>query len=133
MSQENVEVVRRIYEDGLMDRQPEQLLALAAPEVEFVNPPEAVDPGVRRGITEVARAFQNISDSFDSIRHELHELFDAEDTVVAWVSFCTRSGGSETEIVQQEAHTWTLRGGRVVRFEWGRDLKAALEAARLSE
>jgi ketosteroid isomerase-like protein len=133
MSQDNVEVVRRIYEDGLFDRQPEQLLALAAPEVEFVNPPEAVDAGVRRGITEVARAFQNISDSFDSTRHELHELFSAGDTVIAWVSFCTRSGGSETEIVQQEAHTWTLRGGRVVRFEWGRDLKAALEAAGLSE
>ena len=133
MSEENVEIVRRIYEDGLMDRQPEQLLALATPDVEFVNPPEAVDPGVRRGIAEVARAFQNISDSFASIRHELHELFDAGDSVVAWVSFCTRIGGSEIEVVQKEAHTWTMRGGRVVRFEWGRDVKAALEAAGLSE
>jgi ketosteroid isomerase-like protein len=133
MSQENVEVVRGIYENGLLDRHPEQLLALVAPEMAYVNPPEAVDPGVRRGMTEVARAFQNFSDSFDSTRHELHELFGAGDTVVAWVSFCTRSGGSETEIVQQEAHTWTLRGGKVVRFEWGRDLKEALEAAGLSE
>jgi len=133
MSQENVELVRRIYQDGLFDDQPDQVLALAAPDVEYVNPPEAVDPGVRRGTAEVARAFQNISESFDSFRHELHELFDAGDSVVAWVSFCTRSGGSETQVVQKEAHTWTLRGGRVVRFEWGRDLKAALEAAGLGE
>lgn len=130
MSQENVEIVRRIYQDGLFDHRPEQVLALAAPDIEYVNPPEAVDPGVRRGTAEVARAFQNLSESFDAYRHELHELFDAGDSVVAWVSFCTRSGGSETEVVQEEAHTWTLRGGRVVRFEWGRDLKAALEAAR---
>jgi ketosteroid isomerase-like protein len=133
MSQENVELVRRIYQDGLFDHRPDQVLAFAAPDVEYVNPPEAVDPGVRRGTAEVARAFQNISESFDSFRHELHELFDAGDSVVAWVSFCTRSGGSETQVVQKEAHTWTLRRGRVVRFEWGRDLKAALEAAGLKE
>jgi hypothetical protein len=30
-------------------------------------------------------------------------------------------------------HTWTLRDGRITRFEWGRDLKKALEAAGLSE
>jgi hypothetical protein len=72
-------------------------------------------------------------ESFDSYRHELHELFEAGDSVVAWVTFCTRSGGSDSEIVQQEAHTWTLRRGRIVRFEWGRNLTAALEAAGLRE
>src|SRR3954454_23571436 len=124
MSQENLEIVRSIYLDGLFDAEPERFLALAAPDVEYVNPPEAVDPGVRRGTDEFARALRNLSNSFDSHRHELHELFDAGDSVVAWVSFRTRSGGSDSEIVQQEAHTWTLSGGRVVRFEWGRDLKA---------
>jgi hypothetical protein len=38
----NVEVVRRIYEDGLFHLDHERLLALTAPEVEYVNPPEAV-------------------------------------------------------------------------------------------
>jgi ketosteroid isomerase-like protein len=98
-----------------------------------VNPPEAVDPGIRRGTAEVAGAFRNLSESFDSFRHELHELFDAGDSVVASVSFCTRSGGSETEVTQQEAHTWTFRAGKVARFEWGRDLDRALESAGLRE
>ena len=133
MSQENLEIVRRIYEDGLIDQKPDRVVALAAPDVEYVNPPEAVDPGVRRGTAEVAAAFQTLSESFDSYRHELHELFDGGDSVVAWVSFCTRSGGSESEIVQMEAHTWTLRGGKIIRFAWGRDLKAALKCAGLSE
>jgi hypothetical protein len=47
----NVEVVRRIYEDGLFDLDHERLLALTAPEVEA--------------------------------RHELRELYDAGDAVVA--------------------------------------------------
>jgi ketosteroid isomerase-like protein len=133
MSQENMEIVRRIYQDGLLAHGRDEILALATPDVEYVNPPEAVDPGIRRGTAEVARAFRNLSESFDFFRHELHELFDAEDSVVASVSFCTRSGGSETEVTQQEAHTWTFQAGRIARFEWGRNLDRALEAAGLSE
>jgi len=133
MSRENVEVIRRIYAENLLDRQPERLLALTAPEVEYVNPPEAVDPGVRRGATQFARALRNLAESFDSSRNELRRVFDAGDRVVASVSFSTRSRGSSSEVVQEEAHTWTLRDGKVVRFEWGRDLDAALEAVGLRE
>jgi ketosteroid isomerase-like protein len=133
MSEENVEIVRRIYEEGLLDREPERILDLASPDVEYVNPREAIDPGIRRGRDETARALRNLSQSFDSYRHELRELFDCGDAVVADVTFCARSRGSDTEIVQEEAHTWTLREGMIVRHEWGRDLNAALEAAGLRE
>ena len=134
MSRENAEVVRRIYEGGLIDGDPARFLdAFAVSEIEYVNPREAVEPGTRRGRIEVAQALRNTAEPFDSSRHELHELFDGGDTVVAAVSFRTRSRGSETEIVQEEAHTWTLRDGRITRFEWGRDLATALKAAGLSE
>jgi ketosteroid isomerase-like protein len=133
MSQESVEVVRRIYENRLIDANPAQILALIGPEFEYVNPPEAVEPGVRRGLAAAGRALQNASQGWDSSRYELHEIFDGGDTVVASVSFFARSRGSETEVVQEEAHTWTFRNHRIVRFEWGRDLDAALEAAGLRE
>jgi hypothetical protein len=42
MWQENVELVRRVYESGLFDRDPEELLRLATPGIEYVNPPYAV-------------------------------------------------------------------------------------------
>ena len=130
-SESNVEVVRRIYEGGLFDREPEQLLGLTSPEIEYVNPPEAVDPGTRHGREGVAQALRNISESFDSHRHELRELYDGGETVVALVDFRARSRGSESEVVQEEAHTWTFRDGIVVRYEWGRNLEAALEAVGL--
>jgi ketosteroid isomerase-like protein len=134
MSPENLELVRRIYEEELIDRDPVRFVnEFAVSGIEYVNPPEAIDAGTRRGRAEVAQALRNASEHFDSSRHELHELFDGGDTVVAAVSFRTRGRGSETEIVQEEAHTWTLRDGRVERFEWGRDLARALEAAGLSE
>jgi uncharacterized protein len=133
MSQENVELVRRIYEEEMFGQDPGRLLDLATPDIEYVNPPEAIEPGVRRGRSEVAQAVKNAHEFFDSPRYEIKELFDYGDTVVAHLSFYARSRGTENEIIQEEAHTWTMRDGRVARFEWGRDFGAALEAAGLRE
>ena len=133
MSRENVELVRRIYEQEMFQQDPRQLLDLTAPHIEYVNPPEAIEPGVRRGRAEVAQAVKSAHEFFESPRYELNELHDFGDTVVAALTFYARARGTEIEIVQKEAHTWTLRDGRIVRFEWGRDLGTALEAARLRE
>jgi hypothetical protein len=37
----------------------------------------------------------------------------------------------DPELVQDEAHTWTVRDGRIARFEWGKDLSGALRSAGL--
>jgi hypothetical protein len=62
VSQRNVELVRRLYESGLIDRDPEELLKLATPAVEYVNPPYAVEPGVRRGLAPVAQAMRRFAE-----------------------------------------------------------------------
>jgi ketosteroid isomerase-like protein len=129
MSQENLDLIRRIYVDGLIDRDPKWLMDLATPDVEYVNPPNAVEPGTRHGKDEVVRAMRNFAGPWTESRHELHELFDCGHAVVASVTWYTRSRGSEIELTQEEAHTWTLREGRIAGFEWGQDLERALEAA----
>ena len=128
MSQENVELVRHIYESGLFDRDPDELLELATSDVEYVNPPYAVEPGVRYGLVAVAQAMRRFAEVWEKSRHELRELYDCGDIVVAAVSWHIRNRGSEMELVNEEAHTWTLREGRIARFEWGQDLDSALEA-----
>jgi ketosteroid isomerase-like protein len=129
MSEENVAIVRRIYDEGLIDEDPVWLLELATPDIEYVNPPDAVEPGVRRGPAAVVTAMRAFGEVWEESRHELHELFDCGDVVVAAVSWYTRGRGSDSELVQEEAHSWSLRDGRIARFEWGRDLGGALEAA----
>jgi ketosteroid isomerase-like protein len=131
-SEENVEIVRRIYGEGLIDRDPRRFVDhFATPDIEYVDPPEAVDPGTRRGRTEVMLALRRARQSSATYRHELHELFDLGDTVVAAVS--RHAGRPSSSEIQEEAHTWTFRDGKVVRFERGRNLKSALEAAGLRE
>jgi ketosteroid isomerase-like protein len=135
MSLENVEIVRRIYTEGLIDRDPKRLVdRFATSDIEYVDPPDDVDPGSRRGRTDVMLALRRARQSFSEYQHELHELFDAGDTVVAAVSFHgTARHRSKSEVIQkEEAHVWTFRDGKIVRFENGRDLKDALEAAGLS-
>jgi ketosteroid isomerase-like protein len=135
-SEENVEIVRRIYTEGLIDRDPRRLVDhFATPDIEYVDPPDDVDPSNRHGRTEVMLALRRARQSFSQYRHELHELFDVGDTVVAAVSFhATARRGSKSEVIQKEqAHIWTLRDGKVIRFENGRNLKEAFEAAGLRE
>jgi ketosteroid isomerase-like protein len=133
MSEGDVEIVRHVYASGMIDRDPEELLQLATSDVEYVNPPYAVEPGVRRGVPAVAQAMRRFAEVWEESRHELRELYDCGDTVVAAVSWHIRSRASERELVNEEAHTWTLREGRITRFEWGQDLGKALEAAGQSE
>jgi ketosteroid isomerase-like protein len=134
MSEENLEIVRRIYEEGLIYRDPEGLVAeLGAPDIEYVNPPYAVEPGTRRGPAEVAKALRRAHELFASPRYVIQDLFDHGDAVVAVLSFYARGRGSESEAVHEQAHTWTIRDGKIVRYEWGRDRDQALEAAGLTE
>ena len=132
MSQENVETVRRIYAEGLIDRDPKRFVDdCATPDIEYGNPPEALEPGIRRGRAEVMLALRRARQSSATYRHELHELFDLGDTVVAAVS--RHAGAATSSKIQEEAHTWTFREGKVVRLERGPNLEAALEATGLSE
>lgn len=133
MCRENVEIVRHLYESGLMDRDPDELLKLAIPDVEYVNPPYAVEPGVRRGLVAVAQAMRRFAEPWDESRHVLRELYDSGDIVVAAVTWHIRGRGSIRELINKEAHTWTFSEGRIARFEWGQDLGKALAAAGLSE
>ncbi len=132
MSQENVEVVRRLYEEGALDGNYRLLRAVFDPEVVYVNPPDAVDAGTRRGVDEVVTAVENLGRSFETTENELRDVFDAGEAVVALVSFHARGRDSGAQLVQEEAHTWTFRDERIISFEWGRDLPAALAAVGLS-
>ena len=129
MSQANVEIVRHLYESGMFDRDPDELLQLATPDIEYVNPPYAVEPGVRRGPAAVGKAMRKFAEPWDTARHELLELYDCGDVVVADVNWYVRGRGGEKELVNREAHSWTLRDGKIARFEWGQDLATALNAA----
>ena len=58
MSQENVEIVRRVYEAWARNELPGPVRLFDA-QIEYVNPPDAVEPGTRHGLVAFTRAVQD--------------------------------------------------------------------------
>jgi ketosteroid isomerase-like protein len=131
MSQQNVELVRHLYESGLIDRDPEELLELATPDVEYVNPPYAVEPGVCRGLGPVAQAMRRFAEVWEESRHELQELYDRGDIVVAAVS-CTFAAGEARGNLSTRRHTPGPFRRPDRPFRVGTGSRAGAQGSRLS-
>ncbi len=133
MSAANVEIVRRIYEIWNGPSPPEAMVPFIAEDFEFVNPSNAVEPGIRRGPEGMLAAQASLSDAFESYEHELGDVIDLGDRVLAWTTFRARTPTGGLRYEKAEAQIWTLRDGLVTRFQWFHDREEALRAAGLKE
>jgi ketosteroid isomerase-like protein len=137
MSQENVELVRRINE--LFNRGDfEPMFALADPPPEFEYVPSlALGPdlvGEQRGPEGFRRVVEVFWNEFDDPHIELHELIDAGDQVFISATFRGRGKHSGAEMSLGPVWAvWTVREGRVVRWQGFADRAEALEAVGLRE
>jgi ketosteroid isomerase-like protein len=133
MSQENVEIVRREYED--FNRTGEVTEGRYHPEFEFhdfAGAPRQIWRGID-GWREWARA---IVELFGDLILEPRELIDLGDQVVAVVGMRGRGRSSGVDLdaaMPPFAVVWTFRDGRVVRGAAFRTKSEALEAAGKSE
>ena len=136
MSQENVEIVRRMY-DAWNRRDEEEMLALSDPDVEFVNSPTAVEPGTRRGTNEVLAATRTQWEFLRDGRQEIDRIYDHGEVVLVLGRLSRLMPEGDTRIEDRALASWTIRDGKVVRAEvlgFGKaEVDKALEAAGLSE
>jgi ketosteroid isomerase-like protein len=132
MSDENVEIVRRIYD--WIPGPPEPVRKFFDPDYEMDLTDFQMDIGVVRGFDAVDRAIRQYYEAFETFHIEIEELIDAdEDHVVASVHDGGRMRGSDSEVRTHRFHVWTFRDGKVVRFSGHYDRNRALEAAGLQE
>ncbi len=134
MSQENVEVVRRIVEDAIAGRWEESAQQLG-PDVEWHGTVGGLTEGtVWRGPEEIRRLFeQEGAEAWEERRLEAEEFIDAGDCVVVLVHEFRRGKGSGVEMETDTAVVYEVRDGRVVRAQGYMDRGKALEAAGLRE
>src|SRR3954471_8563756 len=113
MSQENVEVVRRVYAEWA--RGDFSAGELFDPDVEF----DMVDwPGrdSSRGIEEMARAWQESLAAWDDFRAEPTECAEPGPFVVVATHVTARGKGSGALVAADTATVWTVEAGKVVRL-----------------
>lgn len=128
MSQENVDVIRNIYAVWAKDGSPVPS-GLLDSEIEWVNPPDAIERGTRRGLDAFATAVDAVSGTFAGVGVDIDEMLDVGDRVVVLATLHGRGRGSGAEVERRQGYVWTLREGKAIRFEWFNSPEAAMRAA----
>jgi uncharacterized protein len=107
----------------------EAIVALAHPDVEFVNPATALEAGTRRGPDGLRIGMAALLEVFDDLRFDHERIIENENQVVALGTFSGRARVSGLRVPAPFAIVVTLRDGRLARFEWFASTEDALEAA----
>lgn len=130
MATANVDLVRQIYA-ALLEDDLDAALELFDPDVEYVNPDYAVEPGIRRGHAGIRANVENMRRAFDFWRFDPEEYVDADDKVIVVGTFHARGRDSGAEIERRMSRLWTIRDGMVVRYQWFNNETEAFAVAGL--
>ena len=132
MSHENVELVHRLAE-AWNRSDVEAVLALFDSECEVVFPPEVPEPGPFYGHEELRRWAEGFLAAWEFHHSEVREIVEAGESVVAVLHLVGRGIGSGVEMDETNAHLFTIRQGRIVRWQNFNERADALQAAGLRE
>ena len=145
MSREDVDLVSRLYaeegpfslplsrgeEAALLDRTfarfYDEQLVIRMPS----DYPEGEQVFVGRG--GMAEVIALLRDSWTTWRFEAEEFAETGHCVVALIRVTAEGEASGLPVVQETAHVWTVRNGRLASIQVYRDRAQALEAVGLSE
>ena len=133
MSQENVEIIRKMYE-GFTRAGPEGMLEFMHPEIDHRAIEGAPDDiGVFSGHDAMRRYYGQWVEMFDDFRAEVEELMEIGDRVVAVLHVIARMKESEAEIDMRLGVVWTFRDGTAFSGREYATREQALEAVGLRE
>ena len=129
MAHQNLDLVMdgfRAMERGDLDR----ILELADPDVKFINPDDALEPGTREGRDGLRAGLGALLDVFEDLRFDHERTVELGDRVLLTGTFTARGKGSGMKLEPSPfAILITMRDSRMVRFEWFIDAAEAERAA----
>jgi uncharacterized protein len=131
MSQENVEIVRSIY-DAVNRRDWDAAFRDQRPDVEMTTPP-GPNAGTYRGREEIQGFWEEVLTPFEAWTADPEEFFESGDQIAVVVGLRMRPKGSSAEIENRTGHLWTIQDGTVVSMRFFPQPEKALEAAGLRE
>ncbi len=137
MSQDDLEVVRRLY-DADSRRNSDAVLSLYDEDVELdysrLPHAEVIGGGLYRGHEGLRSWYREWFEAWASFEQVCEELIDAGENVVSVWSQRGRGRASGVEVeLRHAAAVWTVRHGKIVRLAAFRSREEALEAVGLSD
>jgi ketosteroid isomerase-like protein len=128
MSEENVQAIRRIYEEWARGNFSEGV-ELYDPHIVLVQGPEFPEIGTYVGPDGIRDYMATFLEAWERVTIEARELIEVGDSVVAKV--VQRAVGKESGVEPAELdyfQVWSFRGGKVIRIEVIRERETALKA-----
>jgi ketosteroid isomerase-like protein len=136
MSEENVEIVRQVYDAGAR-RDATAVLSFYHAEVEWDisrSPArELMGRRVYRGHEGLRGFFREWYEAWETVTPDLEELIDAGEHAISVETTRGRGRASGVEVELSHYAVWTVREGKIVRVVWFATRDEALEAAGLGE
>ncbi len=133
MFEENVEIIRKAVEAFNAEGADAAGRRFFADDVEFHDPPDSPSPRVARGREEVRSQFNSFNDAWEKHRTEAREIRAVGTDKVLLVSVEHFVGRDGIEVDAPSASVFTLRDGKVIRWETFWNEQQGREAAGLSE
>ena len=137
MSQENVDWIRRMFDDfgwSPAGIEAASRAGLVAPDVELDFSSLYPDGPVARGLEDWRRSFADTVPWGGSLTFEPERFFDFDDErVLVFMRITARGQGSGVPVENRVAHEYTIRDGVLARWKGFADRSEALESAGLSE
>jgi ketosteroid isomerase-like protein len=134
MSEENVKIVRRVFDsinrgdvDGALESAAEDF------EMDWSN---SIGPakGIYRGKEQVREAWTSFVEAFDELRWDPLEIIEVDESRLIAVNHVRMRGrGSGIEVDAKGAQLWTISEGKGRKLKLYQSKAEALEAAGLSE
>ena len=145
MSQENVEVVRRLLavwegdaqiaslrDDAAWARYKPGIEPLFTPDCTFAWFGGGIGPEYS-GLDGFRKGWLDIYEAWESARNHFEQIVPVDDKVLVLVRLYGRIVGAEHEVETLAAGIFVVRDGKVARAEFYADRARALEAVGLSE
>ncbi len=96
------------------------------PEIEFVNPEDALERGTRRGVEGMRTVLENLLEGAGTgATVELEELEERGDRVFSCGRIHARSPSGAEAVSPLLGTVYTFRDGRILRIEWHNDVDRA--------
>lgn len=134
MSQENVDIVRPIYEASAEGRFGLHM-HLFDPQIEYARKRTEADMlvGEWHGIDAMVATIGEWMETVENLRIEAERYIDAGDSVIVFTRCTALNRVSRLPLEERFADVIALSGGRIVRWHNYRHRSEALEAVGLSE
>jgi len=130
MSRKNLQVAEAFYSAWARGDH-SGLMVLLDPEVEYVNPDGAIEPGVRKGLDGYIAAVEKLQEGWASWRMYPERFVPVRDKVAVVYRYEAQARSSGVAIEGRESALVTLREAKIVRYEWFHEPGDALIAVGL--